>query len=470
MYIRTSFCIIILGLLLPTMVIGRICRQHCSCKILNSKINDGQNRLKDANRYNDELLRKSINLGNDFSLLVSKDGNTIGYIDNVYNPYMTIPENTKIHIIPKEISSSNSVRVFYDINNEGLFTDLSIPGNYTSTQISLPPRSISSIDIPIGFQVIMYAEDNFQGEHVVLTNSHNNLQNFNDRAVSIEIINIFTKKPEDIAVAFSHIDYSGKQQGLYLGNNTMISSQLRSIMIDPSYEVLIYSDGMLLEIARPIESIFSCSRRLKINVPNKLLDVVVQEISEETNKYIVFYEDIDFKGSRFILKANTTSTIDYSDGKLSSIRIHPDYEVVLYDQTNFQGTYIIVNGDINNLHYYGFNDRAMSIIVRPKSSKNYFDNVILYSKPYYTGERMIVPIGHSLCTSTKLLNFCDNVHVGSIKVPEGFKVTINKNSIPLIINERVFTYTQDTSNIKNYFDTLINSIIVEKNNISSLHT
>jgi hypothetical protein len=463
MNIRTTFCIIILGLLLPPMVIGRICRQHCSCKILNSKINDGQNRLKETNRYNDELLRKNIHLGNDFALRVSNNRNTIGYIHNEYSPYMSIPLNSEIHIIPKEISSSNSVRVFYDINNKGLFTDLSIPGNYTSSQISLPPRSISSINIPNGFQVIMYAEDNFQGEHIVLTSSNDNLKKFNDRTVSIEIIDAFTKKPEHVAVAYSNIDYNGKQQGLSLGNNTLISSQLKSIMIDPNHEVLIYSDGILIEIVRPIESIFSCSRHIKINIANKLLDVVVQEISEETNKYIVFYEDIDFKGSRFIVKANTTSAIEYADGKLSSIRIHPEYEVVLYDQTNFQGSYIIVNGDINNLHYYAFNDRAMSIMVRPKNSKKSFENVVLYSKPYYNGESMIVPIGHSLCSSSKLLNFCDDVYVGSIKVPEGFKVTINKNSIPLIINERVFTYTQDTSNIKNYFDTLITSIIVEKN-------
>ena len=102
------------------------------------------------------------------------------------------------------------------------------------------------------------------------------------------------------------------------------------------------------------------------------------------------------------------------------------------------------------------------VLVRPKNNKECSENVVIFTKPHFTSESMIVPMGRSECGLNKLLDFCDNTYAGSIKVPLGYKVTIIKKSIPIIGNERVYTYTQDTPNIKNYMDTLITSVIVEK--------
>ena len=462
---RSTIIIIILVVLLPGIISGRICRQHCDCRLKNSKIDNLENTLKSVNNANNNLLSKGIVLGTDFALRVSKNENTIGYIYDEYKPSMTIPPNSQIQVIskPKNINiDTNYVRIFYDINNNGLFTDLSIPGNYNASQISFPQRSISSINIPIGFQVILYSEDNFQGDHIVLTHSQSNLGKFNDKTISIEIIKLFTKKPEHVAIIYSHPEYSGKQHGLVIGNNTILSSQLRSIEIDSEYEVLIYSDDMLIDIIRPNENTFNNPRCVQIINPNKVFNAVVEKKSEKQNKYVVFYEDIDFKGHRFILKMNSTSSIPYANGKLSSLRIHPEYEVVLYDQTNLQGTYIELSGDINNLNFYAFNDRALSMMVRPKDVDKCSENVIIYTKPDYIGENMIVPIGRSNCGAHKLLNFCDTVYAGSIKVPAGYKVTLIKQPARIIQTERTYTHRQDSPNIQNYFDTLLSSVIVEK--------
>lgn len=462
MFSRSTIYIIILALVLPIIVDGRICRQKCNCHSVHSKADKALNKLNEINKANDELLRKNIDLNSDFAMRVSNNGNTVGYIYDEYKPSMTIPPNSQIQVVQKKMTNNNYenyIRVFYDVGNNGLFTDLSIPGNYKANQISLPSKSISSITIPKGFQVILYAEDNFQGDHIVLSDSSADLQKFNDRTQSIEIINQFSKKPEHLAVAYSHQQHAGKQLGLVIGNNKLSNSQIKSIMIDVDYEVLIYSDDILIDIIRSKESIFGSTQ---IRSPNTILNAVVQKISEHLDKYIVFYEDIDFKGPHFIVIGNSTSSIYYADGKLSSIRIHPDYEVVLYDQTNLQGTYIVVSDDINNLNFYAFNDRAMSITVRPKNDKECSENVKIYTKSYYNGESMIVPIGRSECSVNKLLDFCDNTYAGSIKVPMGFRVTIIKKTIPIIGNERVYIYTKDTPNINNYFDTLITSVIVEK--------
>ena len=74
---------------------------------------------------------------------------------------------------------------------------------------------------------------------------------------------------------------------------------------------------------------------------------------------------------------------------------------------------------------------------------------------------MIVPIRRSDCDTNKLLNFCDSIYGGSIKVPVGFRATIIKKST-IILNERILTYTEDSPNIQSYIDSLITSILVEK--------
>ena len=139
--------------------------------------------IRRANNLQNELTKiksSRLNIGVNFELSVSTiDGKHIGFIQDVYEPSMTIPPNSQIYItsrIPKfSDDNSNFVRIFYDINHKGLFNDLPIPGNYTASQISLPYRSVSSILIPSGYQAILYDYDNFCGKSIILTNSRKDL-------------------------------------------------------------------------------------------------------------------------------------------------------------------------------------------------------------------------------------------------------------------------------------------------------
>jgi hypothetical protein len=149
------------------------------------------------------------------------------------------------------------------------------------------------------------------------------------------------------------------------------------------------------------------------------------------------------------------------DGTLSSIQVPAGYEAVLYDQPDQKGTYVVLSGEVRNLHFYAFNDRAKSILLRPQTLR---EDVVIYTKPSYDGEQMIVPIGRSECSSSlKLLNFCENVYAASIKVPAGFKVILTKAPTPITNTERVYTYFEDAPEIRNYVDTLLVSVVVEKN-------
>lgn len=454
---------ILLTMLLPIIVSGRRC--HCTCKKEKSRAVNAEKELAKATREI-EMLRKNIVLGKDFALSVStQDGTFVGYINDEYNPSMNLPPNSKMHIVQRITTPTPTppaaVRLYYDVDQKGLFMDLPAPGQYNASQIRFPPNSVSSIDIPTGYQVVMYAEDDFKGEHVVLSSSTHNFDKFNDKMRSIEIMEQFMKKPEHMAVAYSHHTYSGKQQGLILGENTLTSKdELKSISIQSGYEVLIYAttyatttDAMTL-----IEIISASSNNIILNlqantVSSTLLQAVVQSIPDFPTPYAKLHADVDFKGFHFFV-----STTSHLDGSLSSIQIPSGYEAVLYDQPTHHGTYVVLSGEINNLNFYAFNDRAKSIIVRPTTSR---EDVAIYSKPNYIGEKLTLPVGRSDCSFVKLLNFCHEAYAGSIKVPTGFKVILTKTPTPLTNNERVYTYFTDSPEIRNYIDTLIMSVVVE---------
>ncbi len=455
-------CALFLTLLLPIIVSGRRagCRT-CSCQSANAKAADAEKKLNNANHANEELKQKYIALGEDFAIRVStQDGSLVGFIHDEFSPRMTLPPNSRMKIVPRVENNTHNdgfVRLFFDNNHKGLFTDLRVPGNYTASQISLPRNSVSSLQIPHGFQAVLYAHDGFNGDHVVVSGSVSNLDKFNDRMQSIEITKIFVKEPEHIAVIYSHPGYAGKQQGLlHRSNYSIKSSDIRSISIQSGYNVLIYTpDTMtLLDVIQSSSSSIICNPMWHHATTH--LHVVVQDAASScSNPYAILHTDIDFKGGHFIVDGQHANL----DGTLSSIQIPAEYEAVLYDQPNQQGNYLVVSGEINNLVFYAFNDRAKSITLRPHTPH---EHVVIYTKPNYTGEKMTLPMGLSECSSTELLNFCQNVYAASIKVPTGFKATLTKQPTPITHSDRIYTYLEDTPNIRNYVDTLLVSVLVEK--------
>jgi hypothetical protein len=449
----------LLTLLLPLIVSGRSCPK-CSCQWASSKADRAEKELVNANRANAEIKQKNIVLGEDFAIRVSaQDGSLIGYIHNEFSPAMNLPPHSRMQMVPRvatDVGANAFVRLYYDSNNVGLFTDLAIPGKYSASQLSFPQNSVSSINIPAGFQVIMYAQDGFNGEHMVLSRTMSNLDKFNDKMQSIEITKEFIKEPEHLAIVYSYQEYAGKQQGLILGNNTVLTVELKSISIQPGYEALIYThDTMIL-----LDIIHSSSSSIIFNLARlevQQLHVIIQPIPVSPTPYAILYKDIDFKCSHFMVESKANL-----DGTLSSIQVPIGYEAVLYDLPNQQGTYIVLSGEVSNLHFYAFNDRAKSILIRPQIQLPRED-VVIYTKPGYAGEKMIVPIGRSECSSSlKLLNFCENVYAASIKVPLGFKVTLTKAPTPFIHSHREYTYFEDAPEIRNYVDTLLVSVVVEK--------
>lgn len=428
---------------------ARRCNSCCSCATENTRAKRFQNELSQSKHENHIIKSKTINLGNDFALSVSTTtGKQIGFIHDVFDPNMSIPPNSQIHIQPRLPNLQNEfVRLFYDIDHKGLFTDLPIPGNYIASQISLPERSASSIIIPDGYQAVLYFCDNFNGEFIVATSSQKNFGRFNDKIVSIEIQKVFEEKLEYVAIIHSHPNYNGKKIGLTIGKTLEIeSSKIGSVMIHPGNEVFIYEKSILTDI-------------LSVSIPNmpKQHQFIATIQAHLTNGYAsefaVFYDDIDYNGPHFTI-LDSPVTYNQTNGKLSSIKIPQNYEVVLYDKENMQGASIVLTSDIQNLVFYLFNDRAMTIVYQKRSLKQ-LQNIVIYTRPNFAGESRTIPMGYSIIQ--------EEFYVGSIKVPSGFLVIIEKLPIYPFNYERKYVYLSDSSNTIDYFDTPLISIIIDNN-------
>ena len=428
---KLQFVIFILAL---SMVDAKRCNSCCSCSSANSRANNFKKDLDKSSQENGMLKSKTITLGDNFALRVStKDGAHIGWIHDEFNPSMSIPANSQIHI-EQRVACSNGTRIFYDIDHKGLFIDLPVIGRYTASQISLPARSVSSIIIPNGYQVVLYASGN---DFVVLTSSQKNLGKFNDRMVSLEIQEIFEKRAQHVAIIHSHWDFNGKKTGIELGESYEISiEQIGSIAIEPEHEVFLY-DGSILR------DVYTASVN-SISILGKATATVrVQKVGNIPTQYAVFYDDVDYRGPHFILMNPTV--YNWTIGKLSSLRIPHDYQVVLRDRDS----HLVLRGNVPNLVLYFFNDRAITMVYEKRTSET-IENVVIFSKANFDGEMRTLPFGNT--------NVSEVFYAGSIRVPAGYTVKIVKTPVFPFNAERIFTYVADSSDMRYFIDSPISSV------------
>jgi hypothetical protein len=353
-----------------------------------------------------------------------------------------------------------------DESMQGVFISLE-PGRYTSQQISLPRNSISSISIPDHLDVVLYRDDNFGGNSILLSNSVSNLDkyNFNDQTVSIEII---AKESAICANSLGRVYYNknfnGKSVSLVLGANEIEIYQIQSVEIREGYEIRVYDNFNVVDI------IDKNSNDIGLKKPkNGIYTFVVSKIEQvEKNATIILYKDINYNGNKYYILANNRTNfthLDFLDGSISSIKIPEGMYLQIFDNPDFTGASIIISGEISNLKDYAFNDRIHSfkVINGTDVSK---DQVILYSKPDFNGEKVYVPLGYTKCNidNNDFNGFCRNGYanrrVSSIFVPNGYFVRLEKK--PILWEEKSYNYLTSSSDIRDWIDTAIVSIDVKK--------
>jgi hypothetical protein len=385
-------------------------------------------------------------------IALDKNNNYIGTIIDKFSlgtTHGTNFKNQKRTIIP------DNYAIFYlDIDYKNIFIALP-PGEYSSSKISLPIKSISSIKVPHGYSVILFDNNNFNGNYVHLSSNETNLQNknFNDRTVSIQIISNKKKNTNDIVTIYEQKDFNGFNEGIIEKNNpTPISLSLKyftSITITDGYTLEIFYKGKLVENINSNHSIL-CISIDNINVCQNKLSSKFFTFNIVSTKQTVLelYEDINFNGKKTITYdlTGTYESLSFNPNSISSIKISNDHEVELFEGKNYDGNSIIITGNVNDLRQYAFNDKINSYIIRYNPNK-LDDKVSIYHQSKFTTDAQYFSVGKYSCSTEnqKILDWCNNRLFDnlSIKIPNGYIVQVINTGI---LWDSSVNITKDNSN------------------------
>lgn len=153
-------------------------------------------------------------------------------------PYRTQTANDQVSQDPI------GVRVYSDSKYSGAPADLKVD-DYPNLHKSANDK-ISSIEVYAGYQVVIYSDGNFKGRSQILTQSQENLNNFdfNDKISSIKVQK-FESKNEPYVYVYYDKDYKGRFNFFGLGEYSSIwpNDRISSIQIRDGYELTIYEHG-----------------------------------------------------------------------------------------------------------------------------------------------------------------------------------------------------------------------------------
>jgi hypothetical protein len=449
---RTVLLLLLLLLLLNIIIIEASyssCKSElASYKNLLNKYRKEKNNLIQA----DKELTTGIYVQDDFIFeIYNNKKKLIGYTE------ILDTKNHYIHrLVPKNMIPENNVIFYTDIYYLGLYQFYPI-GRYIKKDISLNERTISSIIIPDDYIVYLYAYDNFQGIFKKVTSNMTFLEDFNDKTVSFEIV----RKNND--TDYYALLYSDSNiQKLVIGEQKLILTQIKSLYILPNYELIIYKNNIIIDVINK-HGLTIFYTQIQNIIPSEIT-LVIHEINSNNITKVILFEDIDYTGTKevFILNniTNFENELIRTNNTVSSIIIPDGFHIQLFEYNNYTGANIILKNNINNLIKYTFNDRTKSIKIISSNSINP-EYVTIYTEKNFNGDSYYLPLGETICDSSFWFhNKClFQLQIKSIKIPNNYKVIINKS---IIITDFTIILTKDSNDITNFLEVYIKSIIVTK--------
>lgn len=321
-------------------------------------------------------------------VVYDKFGNIIGETKSLN--FLNIP-NSQFAIRPKTVIPNDHVVFYSNTNFEGLYISLPI-GDYPASSIQLSARTISSVKIPSGINVILYMQDNLEGQRIFLSESIANLVNhkFNDMTVSIKITPPI-QYTNSIVSLFEGPNYNGFAQQFNDTNIEISLKNFQSIKIQSGYQLMVYirSNSKLTKVFSNDESDFTCCR---IDLFAKLV--------KGTTPVLILYEDINFQGEYTYI---TQYEGIFEQASTSSLKISDKYEIVLFENKNFTGSNVVISGKVMDLRQYTFNDKMKSFRVKSKSN---VADLVRFNHGHVS---QFLPIGTHYCSTfnQRIVDFCN---------------------------------------------------------------
>ncbi len=379
---------------------------------------------------------------------------------------------------------AQTVKAYENCNYGGKYWNY-VVGQYRTPQMFIGNDAMSSIEIPNGFRVTLYRDDDFRGQSITLTSSEPCFPREWNDAVSSMVIeksnggswtgspnNNWTSSQNNNGITlYKDCYYQGSSKNLGVGNYRTYqlgigNDQLSSIRIPSGFRVTLYRDDNFRGQSITLAADDDC---FATNWNDNVSSIKVERTgggdwsnNSGENDGVTLFKDCYYRGRSKNLGTGDylTNQLGIGNDQLSSIRIPNGFRVTLYRDDNFRGQSITLTAD-DDCFTTNWNDNVSSIKVERigggwGNNNNYGDyEVVLFKDADFSGESIAIQPG-----SYRKIEDAGfpNDALSSIKVPRGYTVILYEDS-----DFRGRSVTVTSSNARISFNDVVSSIKVIRN-------
>lgn len=402
----------------------------------NSQIHRVQQNLNQAhagcNRFKASL-DQMLPMSDSFEFVIyDKNNNFLGTTTSL--SFINFEGAAKFDVRPRALIPDDHVVFYSDSDYKGFHISLPI-GEYSADAIKLRQKTISSVKVPTGMNVLLYFRDHFDSEYLFITESVSNLVNkgFNDKTISVKIIPSYQRDKNSLVSLFDNTNYEGFSQDF--NESEFKLNYFKSIKIHLDYQLMIYAqaDSKLLRVISKDES----------NIHFKPWDrpEIYGKLVKGKTPVLELFSDIKYEGAKTVITESkgTFLTQKFEPSSVSSLMISDGHEVQLFEHANFTGYNAVVSGHVQDLRVFAFNDYMKSYIISPKS-----DVVDMVQIKNYGGHVQFLPVGTHQCSShQKAYDWCNAMYYFNTekRIPSNLKMEATNEGY---LWSKTFEITQDT--------------------------
>lgn len=221
------------------------------------------------------------------------------------------------------------------------------PGLYNMSQLTIGNDAIRSIRVPDGWRVTLYHDANFSGKTRVLTSDCQELG-----TMSGQVSSILVEMPPWGATLCTDANYSGTSRVFSPGRYASLSrlgyknDALSSVKVPTGWRVTLFVDANFQGNMTVLTS--DCANLKTLSANDSTSSVVVEQAPLGQ---VVLFKDANYKGDSLVL---TPGKYDQSylsskgfDNAISSIKVPPNWTVLLYGNPGFSGSSQTLTADLS---------------------------------------------------------------------------------------------------------------------------
>jgi hypothetical protein len=317
-------------------------------------------------------------------------------------------------------------------------------GTYRLYQMRIGNDKLSSFQVPSGFRITIYADDNFNSKSASYTSSVSCLDSAwdnNTSAIVVENTNIQQTNPNEYVVLYSDCYSKGFSRslrpGVYKGADLgELKNNISSFSIFGNLRMRVYTAS---EDASGYNVAFDNSETCLSRTYNDRISSLVVEYkpltstgngnnNSGTGNYAEFYTDCNYKGNKLSLLPGryTGEDLGLFRKTIGSMQLPSGITVKVYEEDNLMGPSENFSSGFDCISF-SWRNRISSLVVEDRGGWNSggstaVTELILYTDANYKGQSATLLPG-TYATMAQANGFPEKA-LSSIQIPPGYRVVI----------------------------------------------